>query len=723
MSIIKGPEGEIAVHVTGNGVTRLRATSWPDAMFGLGFAHGRDRGAQIELMRTLAQGRVCERLSDTRETLDLDRYLRRLGFAADAARCFAALDEPYHSYIEAYAAGVNRARGRHYPWLYRLVTGRPEPFRPHDVLALLKLTAYLGLAEGQRVVELFLQHALRRGTPINFLQSLCPALQDDAADLLSEVHEYPPLYPGDSFALAAGGSGGSNAWVASGALSASGNPLLANDPHLEINRLPAVIYAAQLMVGDEHVSGATLPGLPGFLSGRNRDLAWGVTYSCADTSDFFVERLHGDDVLVDGERTHLHVATQTIRRKHHADESFERRQTPSGVLETAPANGAALSWRWVGHGDAGLASLRAFTDLLRCRNVTQARSCMRKVDLPALHMVFADRAGGIAYQLVGAIPKRRQGWSGMGPAAGFDSRRGWSGVLDAAREHPGEENPACGFIVVTNDDRTLVDHPGISNSWLAEYRGDRIVELLQARTGFAATDFQRMQFDVQSLQAKRFVDEYLAHMPEGETRRLLQNWDLQYQPDSLAATLFERLHRTLVSEVFGARLGRQWFDYLSATTGLYGTLSGFFDRELLRADSLWLPHAERAGAFDTVIGHVIARPLRPWGEENRIALNNLFFGGRLPAWTHMDQGDYALPGNHATVLQGYTFTVGTRATSFAPCYRMVADLAGEDLWSNYPGGPHESRFSRSYCTVFEDWLNGTYRNNGTLSNGGSADQD
>ena len=133
---------------------------------------------------------------------------------------------------------------------------------------------------------------------------------------------------------------------------------------------------------------------------------------------------------------------------------------------------------------------------------------------------------------------------------------------------------------------------------------------------------------------------------------------------------------------------------------------------MLRPDSLWLPRAARARAFETVINRVLTQPLQPWGEENQIALNNLFFGGRLPAWTRMDQGPYALPGNHATVYQGNSFTVGTRKTSFAPCFRMVADLSGDALWSHYPGGPHESRFSSAYRTVFDDWLNGRYNDTG-----------
>lgn len=714
MTIVRGIEEEFDLRTTADGLVRIRANGWPDAMYALGFAHGRDRGAQIELMRTLAQGRVCERLTDNAQTLALDRYFRRLGLAEDAAIHFPRLPQPYRGYVEAYATGLNRARVRHYPWLYRLVTGRPETFLAHDVLVLLKLAAYLGLAEGQRVVESFLQHALRRGVGVELLQSLFPALQGCAAGLIAQVKTLPPLYPGELFGIG-GGSGGSNAWVVSGGLTASGFPLLANDPHLEVNRLPPVIYAAQIAIGDECITGATLPGLPGVLSGRNRDLAWGVTYSCADTSDFFVEQLSGDAVLVDGEAQQLDSTEQTIRRRNHADEPFIRMLTPSGVLESAPGTtGGGLSWRWVGQGEGGLASLVAFTDLLRCRTVAQARDCMRGADLPTLHLLLADRSGDIGYQLIGAIPRRKQGWTGLGPAAGFDGTQGWSGVLDPTTEHPAGHNPSSGFIEVANDDRTFSDHSGIATSWLAPYRGERIAELLRAGRGFTPSDFQHMQFDLLSHQARQFVELYLANMPDGEARRTLRDWDCRYDADSKAATLFERLHRSMIEEVFGARLGRAWFDHITATTGLYATLAGFFDRVLRQEDSPWLPAAARGDAVAAAVARAMdpRKPLQPWGEVNTIMLNNLFFGGRLPAWTGMDCGPFPLPGNHATIYQGNTFTVGTRKTSFAPCYRMVADLGNQDLWSNYPGGPGESRLSRRYRTVFDDWLRGGYRNVG-----------
>ncbi len=712
MTSITGPVARVRLGRSRSGIPEAHAENWEDGFFGLGFLHGRDRGAQIEVMRAVAEGRLCERLADDEHMLALDRYFRRLGFARDAERHAGALAAPERRLVEAYCAGVERARERHYPALYRLVTGPAQPFAVHDVLTLLKLTAYAGLAEGQRMVELFALHALRRGLGAAHLQELLPGAVAPDPALLDSLDELPPLYATENLGLAAGASGGSNAWAVAGNLSASGAPLLANDPHLEINRLPAVIYEAHLAVGEERVTGASLPGLPGFVSGRNRHLAWGVTYSCIDTADFFVERCRDGTVERDGRRVAVEQETQVIRRKRQPDAEFAVYRAGEHTFEQTPADGARLSWRWVGQGAGGLGSIRAFVRLLRCRSAGEARACMQGADIPTLHMVFADRAGDIAYQCTGAVPRRRGGWSGLLPAPAFDERHGWDGLLDPAGELPGVSNPASGILVIANDLRPFASHPDLCNCALAHYRGTRIEELLAPGSSLTPADFQRMHYDVQSVQARTFLPAYLPHLPDGPHKRLLQAWDTGYGTHSRAATLFERLHRSVVREVFGGALGKPWFDHVVERTGLYGTLSGYFDQVLLRPDSLWLPATARRGTLDTALGAVLRQPLSevpPWGEHNRVRFDNLFFGGQLPAWLRMDLGPFALAGNHATVSQGSTFNVGDRRTSFAPCYRMVADLANGDLWSNYPGGGSERRLSRRYRDSLDAWFGARYR--------------
>lgn len=696
-------------HVAG-GVPRIRARSREDLFFALGWVHGRDRGGQIALSRTIAEGRLCECLQDGPEALGLDIYFRRLGLARDARAHIQDLEAPYLRLVESYAQGLNRAWTRHFPWWLRLAMGRPAPFTPADVLLLTKLMSFAGLAEGQRLGELFVVHALRRGADEARLKELFPAL--DALDpaLIRGLRGLPGLYPGLRADPRVPVAGGSNAWVVGGRRSASGRPLLANDPHLEINRLPPILYEVVAQLDGQWVKGVTIPGLPAFVSGRTRRLAWGVTYSCADTSDFFVERCRGGRYLRDGDWLDFTLRTETIRRKHHRDHRICVYEGPHGVLEGDPQEpGDYLSWDWMGFGPGGVKAIRAYMDLPHCEGVSQAQEVLRSADIPTLHVVLADARGDIAYQFTGAVPRRRKGWSGLAPVAGWDPGNDWGAGRVPVTETPSQLNPASGCLVITNQAPAAVDGAPLASLWLSRYRGERIMECLQAKGGLDVRDMQAIQYDVLSAQARRFLPEYLPHVPSGPRRELLKGWDLRYTGDSRAATVFENIHCAVVAEVFGAELGRDWLEGLFRRSNLASSLAGFFDDVLQRRDSLWLPAAQR----DRVIGDAVRRgleaPAPPWGETNVLRLRNIFLGARLPSLPGLHKGPFPLPGNHATPHQGALFRMGRRPTSFAPCYHMVADLGAEHLWTNLPGGPSERPLSWRYACDLGRWLRGQYK--------------
>jgi penicillin amidase len=695
---------------TAGGVRRIRARSNEDLFFALGWVHGRDRGGQIAVSRIIAEGRICECLQDGPGPLGMDIYFRRLGLARDARAHIQELEAPYLGHLEAYARGVNGAWSRHFPWWLRLAIGRPAPFTPADVLLLAKLMSFAGLAEGQRLGELFIVEALRRGAGEAHLKALFPALDAVDVELIRGLRRVPELFPGFRADPRVPVAGGSNAWVVSGRRSRSGHPLLANDPHLEINRLPPILYEVVAEVDGRWVKGATIPGLPAFLSGRTRLLAWGVTYSCADTSDFFVERCREGQYLRDGRWYDFEWRTEIIRRRHHNDHQIHIHEGPHGVLEGDPREpGDYLSWNWVGFGPGGLESIRAYTDLLHCDRVGQAQEVMRRADIPTLHVVLADARGDIAYQFSGVVPRRRAGWSGLAPVAGWDPRSDWRGWRDPASETPSQINPESGYIVITNQAPAGPGRAPLASLWLSRYRGERITECLLAKERLALRDMQAIQYDVLSTQARRFLPEYLLHVPQGPRRELLEAWDLRYSTDSRAATVFENIHRAVVVEVFGAVLGRDWLAGLFERSNLVSSLAGFFDDVLERQDSVWLPAARRGRVIQKGVRCGLEAPSPPWGETNVLSIKNIFFGMRLPRLPGLNRGPFPLPGNHATPHQGSLFRMGRRPTSFAPCYHMVTDLGTERLWTNLPGGPAESPFSWRYTCDLRRWLRGGYK--------------
>ena len=692
-------------------VPAARASNWTDAMYALGWLHGRYRGAQIALMRAVSQGRICECFADSDDLLEVDRHFRRLGFARDARRHIDRVQGRYREDLKAYCTGVNMAWRRYYPWWLRITTGYPAAYEPEDVLSLLKLMAYAGLAEGQRFVELFLMDLVHLGVDDARLSELFPALEGLDREIVLSVPEIPAPYPGCRAHVPLPAAGGSNAWVCDGSRTASGEPLLANDPHLEVNRLPAVMFECSLDVGTEQVKGATVPGLPGIVSGRNRQLSWGVTYSCADTSDFFVEWLRDGALLQGGERVPLEDRRETFRRRDHEEVRCSYRQGPHGVLEpaTLPAD-RRLSWRWTGLDAAGTGAIVGLMELMRCTRVRDARRIMHSVEIPTLHMVFADTGGNIGYQFVGSVPRRRPGWSGLAPAAGWTARDAWRGRVDPETDTPGFLNPESGCIVITNEARQRPGGPALSTAWLAGYRKERIEERLRQTGPHDAELFQSIQYDTVSRQAARFVPRYLEYLPRGEARSLLERWDLAYTPGSRAATLFEDIHQAVALAVFGRTPPLQrYLRKRFASTPLLSTLSGFFDRVLEMPDSLWLPATHRAEILREAIPRGAARPVVAWGERNRIGMNNIFLGDRLRGLPGLSKKPFPLPGNHATVCQGSLFNAGRRQSTFAACYHMVADMSSGALWTNLPGGRSESFLSRGYREDLKRWREGAYK--------------
>ena len=205
---------------------------------------------------------------------------------------------------------------------------------------------------------------VQAGVPRERLEELLPGRLDGLdVELLRGVRLGERLVP-DSVRWVPGlpRALASNNWVLGGSRTRSGRPILANDPHLEVNRLPAVWYEAVLELDDRFAITATIPGLPFPAVGRTNDLAWGVTYGCMDTVDSWIEDCRGGCYRrqIDGEERWqpFSVRTEVIRRKRRRDVTLTFYANDHGVLDGDPRQaGLYLSTGWSGHG-TGAASLR-----------------------------------------------------------------------------------------------------------------------------------------------------------------------------------------------------------------------------------------------------------------------------------------------------------------------------------------------------------------------------
>ncbi len=709
------------------GVPHIVAGSWRAALYGLGYLHALDRPTQMVFARALASGRSAELISDKPELLETDRFFRRAGlyrFLDDEVR---RLNDRTFGDVTAYCEGVNdgmRESGRTLPmW----ATGfHPSPWNQQAVLLIGNLLSYAGLAVGQQQNERLLIELIQTGIDDTRLRELFEPLLDRvnlellrrvriASQLSDEAIELITDLP----RLA-----GSNAWAVAPSRSATGSALLASDPHLEINRLPAIWYEAVLRWNDEYVMGASLPGCPLFGVGRTGHIGWGVTYMKGDSIDYFIEDCRpggspGWQYRRGQEWRDFEVRTEEIGRKGGNPVALRVFTNPQGTLESEPDGRGAgyyLSSSWIGNQEGASRSITIWLDLIDCKSAAEAMDVVRECPQPTLNWMFVDREGHIGMQGGGWMPKRNPAVSGLLPVPAWDEANHWRGQLESYHL-PRIYDPPEGFIATANENINERGGPQLVTMPVPDYRKRRIVERLRELPHATVKDMQALQYDFVSLQARDLLAVFLPHLPEGPIKNRLAAWDCSYHPASLEATLFTKLYRNVLLEIFGEAphregggIGWRRMLYLSSRFGFSMMVLTSIDRLLVKDHSRWWSDRHKGDMIRTAAEKLAAEPDQPWGEFNSFHFVNRFISSRrMGRYLGFHTRRMPMPGCHATPFQGHLLTTATRETTFAPSYHFVADLGTDEAWTNLPGGPSESRFSPFYKIDITRWQTGEYK--------------
>ena len=300
--------------------------------------------------------------------------------------------------------------------------------------------------------------------------------------------------------------GGSNNWAIRGALSASGKPMLAGDPHRNIS-LPSLRYVVHLHAPGWNVIGAGEPALPGVAIGHNERIAWAFTVVTTDQADLVVERTDPQDFrryrVGDGWQP-MEVAREQVYVRGREPVAIELCFTRHGpVIHEDRARHRAYVLRWVG-AEPGTAAYLASLAVDRAENWSQFRAAAARWKTPALNLTYADVDGNIGWIAAGLTPLRA-GYNGLLPVPGANDKYRWQGFLDM-EQYPQMLNPPEQFIVTSNHN---ILPPGyaheISYEWVAPYRHLRLREMLHEKSRFAPDDFQRMQYDNVSIPVRNLV--------------------------------------------------------------------------------------------------------------------------------------------------------------------------------------------------------------------------
>ncbi len=693
------------------GVAHVQADDLPGLFNGMGYVHGRDRGLQLLLMRILGQGRACELLDASDQMLSIDLFFRKMNWYGHMSEQLETLAPDIKTICRSYCDGVNAALSEKRPWELKLVGYTPEPWRIEDILLLSRMMGYLTLSQSQGEMERLFVEMVQAGIDEERLHELFPGILGGLdVKLVGEIKLGERIVnPADLWGRAVPKMMASNNWVVSGARTQSGKPILANDPHLEINRLPNVWCEMVLITPDRYAMGASVPGAPGLPIGRNPDLAWSATYTFMDSTDSWIEMCRDGKYFREPDTWEpFHQRRETILRKKKDPVEVTFYENPHGVLDGNPfESGKYLATAWA-PAFSGAKSISRLLNMWHAKSVDEGMKLLGKVET-SWNFVLADNKGNIGYQMSGLMPRRREGISGFVPLAGWKPENDWQGTVDPV-DLPRCLNPEQGYFVTSNQDLNSYGKAAPINVGMGPYRSDRIAALLEEKNKLTCEDMFAIHFDVYSTQAEAFMKILSPLLGETENGRLLKSWDLRYTADSKGAWLFKRFYRELYKEVFGKNgMGEPAVAFLQTATGMFNDFYVNFDRILLSENSAWFSGRTRTEIWKKAADAILSIEPKPWGDSQQLMLENIFFAGRLPRFLGFDRGPITIIGDLATPHQGQIYQSAGRKTSFAPSYRFVTDLSTNELHTNLAGGPSDRRFSKWYASDLDNWAAGRYK--------------
>ncbi|MEO6509617.1 MAG: penicillin acylase family protein, partial [Nocardioides sp.] len=753
-----------------------------------GYVHAQERFYEMDVRRHITAGRLSEMFGS--DTLETDEFIRTLGWRRVAEQELALLKPETRAALEAYAAGVNAYIDTHSPsqmGVEYTVLGlggldyRPEPWTPVDSLAWLKAMAWdlKGnldeeveraldsqdhtsdqvadlfppydyeahqpiVGQGAVVDGVFEQDATTGGTRNPERPAYTPGQRTQLADLHRVLDDLPAM-------LGKGNGIGSNSWVVDGAHSTTGEPLLANDPHLGVG-IPGIWVQMGLHctnVGPDcplDVAGFTFSGVPGVIIGHNADIAWGFTNLGPDVTDLYLERVTDDEWEQDGRLRPLATRSETIKVFGGDDVTFTVRATkhgpilsdlfdfygdlagdtppdPSGTGRPAqPGTENALSLAWTALTPGTTAD--AILEIDSAHDWTSFREAASAFEVPAQNLVYADREGHIGYQAPGMIPIRKSGNDGLVPQAGWLSENDWTGDYIPFDGLPNLLDPDEGFIVTANQAVVGPEYPFyLTSDWDRGYRSERIRDLIEKQGTLSVDDMAAIQLDTSSPLAPALVPRLLAvDLPRGYAsagQRLLRHWDFDQGADSAPAEYFNVVWRNLLELTFQDDLpedawptgGDRWMQVV-------GDL-------LDQPDSTWWDDQDTPGVVEdrddilraamieardevTRLDAVLVDGWQ-WGHIHRLELRNQTLGesGVGPVEWLVNRGGWEVGGGTAAVdASGWNATDDYTVDS-GPSMRMVVSLADFDdsRWINLTGVSGHP-FSKHYTDQTDLWADG-----------------
>jgi penicillin G amidase len=754
--VISGLDAPVDIYRDGMGIPHIYASSLNDLFFAQGYVHAQDRFWQMDFWRHIGAGRLSEMFGESQ--VDTDIFLRTLGWRQVAEQEYAHLGPEPRAILDSYTAGVNAyitdRRPIELSLEYLILTGvlnseyTIEPWTAVNSLTWGKAMAWdlrgnideeierailLKTLTPEQIDELFPPYPIDHpvivseigGSTVSQIEGLQSetnaTLGLSTLNLQSLSDRLALLDP----LLGPAGSGiGSNSWAISGDLTASGMPLLANDPHLGI-QMPSIWYQIGMHCRPKseacsyEMSGFSFAGVPGIVIGHNEQIAWGFTNTGPDVMDLYIERINPDNPAqyeVNGAWVDFDVRTETIeigggapvditiRSSRHGpviSESYgtlkdqvDLKEDPEALpfrekagIELPESYAVALAWTAL----TPSTPFEAIWGFNKAKNWIEFREAASKFHVPAQNLLYADTDGNIAYQMPGDIPIRANG-DGRYPIPGWTDEYEWTAFIPF-EEQPYVLNPPGGFIVTANNQVNPREYSYlIATDWNYGFRATRIQNMIaNAPDKIDIPYIQSMQSDSLNLNAETLVPILLAVDLDPKLAairdQVLATWDYRDEADSGSAAVFEWFWQNLLVQTFGDDLpeafwpegGSRWTEVI---------------RELVeQPDSQWWDDKDTADvvetrddmfarAFELTINQVQKEYGKnpgnwiTWGDLHAATFRNATLGesGIAPIEALFNRGPFVTGGGE-DIVNATGWTVGESfEVDWLPSMRMIVDL-------------------------------------------------